>query len=163
MTQATPAPAWITSRWFNTDNRLSLEQLRGKVIMLHSFQMLCPGCAIHALPQAQRVYDFFDSRQLAVVGLHTVFEHHAAMGADALAAFLHEYRYQFPVGIDQPRVGETTPSTMAAYGLRGTPSLLLIDRNGLIRLHHFGRMEDLELGSHITALIAEGENPAAQA
>lgn len=151
-----PAPAWQASAWFNTDTPLSLESLQGKIVVLHSFQMLCPGCAIHALPQAQRVHEYFDSRDVAVVGLHTVFEHHGVMGPDALAAFLHEYRYSFPVGVDQQRTGERIPFTMEAYGMRGTPSMILIDRQSHIRFHHFGRMDDLELGSHISRLLAEG-------
>ena len=157
MTNAPPAPAWRTSAWFNTHEPLSLQALRGRVIVLHTFQMLCPGCAIHALPQAQRVHEHFDARDVAVVGLHTVFEHHEVMGSNALAAFLHEYRYRFPVGVDQARPGESTPYTMAAYGLRGTPSLVLIDRAGRLRDHHFGRIEDLALGARITALVAEHE------
>ncbi len=150
-----PAPAWKVSAWFNTDTPLSLDNLQGKVVVLHSFQMLCPGCAVHALPQAQRVHEYFDSRDVAVVGLHTVFEHHDVMGPDALAAFLHEYRYSFPVGVDQQRPGERIPFSMEAYGLRGTPSMILIDCQSRIRFHHFGRMDDLELGAHISRLLAE--------
>lgn len=150
-----PAPAWQASAWFNTDTPLSLESLQGKVVVLHSFQILCPGCAVHALPQAQRVHEYFDSRDVAVVGLHTVFEHHDVMGPDALAAFLHEYRYTFPVGVDQQRPGKRVPLTMKAYGMRGTPSMILIDRQSHIRLHHFGRMDDLELGANISRLLAE--------
>lgn len=150
-----PAPPWQASAWFNTDTPLNLDSLQGKVVVLHSFQMLCPGCAIHALPQAQRVHEYFDSRDVAVVGLHTVFEHHGVMGPDALAAFLHEYRYSFPVGVDQQRPGERIPFTMEAYGMRGTPSMILIDRQSHIRFHHFGRLDDLELGDHISRLVAE--------
>lgn len=151
-----PALEWQTSTWFNTEQPPTLKSLRGRVVMLHAFQMLCPGCAVHALPQAQRVHEFFDSRDLAVVGLHTVFEHHEVMGPAALAAFLHEYRYTFPVGVDQARPGMPEPHTMAAYGMRGTPSLLLIDRAGKLRHHSFGRMDDLALGAHIMALVTEG-------
>jgi len=47
------------------------------------------------------------------------------------------------------------PVTMRAYGLRGTPSLLLIDRNGDLRRHAFGTEDDLTLGAAIATLIAE--------
>lgn len=162
MMETRPAPAWRTSAWFNTDEPLSLDALRGRVIVLHTFQMLCPGCAIHALPQAQRVHDYFDARDVAVVGLHTVFEHHDVMRSEALSAFLYEYRYSFPVGVDQSRPGEFTPYTMAAYGLRGTPSLVLIDRAGQLQEQHFGRVDDLALGARITRLVTKGAVESAE-
>ena len=95
-----PAPEWQTTTWFNTPEPLNLEHLRGRVVLLHAFQMLCPGCVARGLPQAQRVADLFADAPLVVVGLHTVFEHHEAMGIESLRAFLHEYRIRFPVGVD---------------------------------------------------------------
>ena len=86
------APAWQTSEWFNTAAALQLQDLRGRVVVLHAFQMLCPGCVQHGLPQVQRIQAAFDERDVAVVGLHAVFEHHAAMTPVSLRAFLHEYR-----------------------------------------------------------------------
>lgn len=149
------APPWAVSEWLNTDQPLSLESLRGRVIVLHAFQMLCPGCVSHGLPQAQRVYEAFDAKDVAVVGLHTVFEHHAAMTRVSLEAFVYEYRLRFPIGIDAPGVPDGVPQTMQAYGLRGTPSLILIDRASRIRLHEFGHVPDLALGAAIAQLIGQ--------
>lgn len=155
MTSPQPALEWQTSTWFNTRQAPTLKSLRGRVIVLHAFQMLCPGCAVHALPQAQRVHEFFDPADVAVIGLHTVFEHHDVMRPEALAAFLHEYRYTFPVGVDLPRPGQDIPHTMAAYGMRGTPTLILVDRAGRLRAQHFGRLDDLSVGAQVMALVAE--------
>jgi hypothetical protein len=44
---------------------------------------------------------------------------------------------------------------MKAYGMRGTPSLLLIDRAGRLRAHIFGKVEDLALGAAIQQLTDE--------
>ena len=52
-----PAPSWMITQWFNTPAPLTLEKLRGKAVALYAFQMLCPGCVSHALPQAQRDTD----------------------------------------------------------------------------------------------------------
>ena len=150
-----PAPEWSTEAWFNTEAPLSLAALRGRVVVLYAFQMLCPGCVSTALPQAQRVTEAFSSDQVAVVGLHTVFEHHAANSPEALGAFLHEYRIRFPVGVDRPGPDGGVPVTMAAYAMQGTPTLVLIDREGRIRKHRFGHETDLRLGAEIYALVAE--------
>ncbi len=151
-----PAPEWRTGRWFNTEKPLALADLRGRVVVLHAFQMLCPGCVLHGLPQAQRVAEAFEHEPLTVVGLHTVFEHHAVMGPDALAAFLHEYRITFPVGVDEPSPdGFPLPMTMRAYQMRGTPTTLLIDGHGRLRHHAFGTHSDLALGAAIGQLLSE--------
>ena len=149
------APELQCSQWFNADAPVSLASLRGKVVVVEAFQMLCPGCVSHGLPQAQRLRQVFPEEQVAVLGLHTVFEHHAAMTPVALQAFLHEYRIGFPVGVDTPSDTSPIPRTMAAYGLRGTPTLLLIDRAGRLRQHHFGQVEDLVLGAQLAMLMRE--------
>ncbi len=150
-----PAPAWQVTEWLNSEVPLSLDVLRGRVVVLHAFQMLCPGCVQHGLPQAQRIHSHFDPAEVAVIGLHTVFEHHEAMTPVALRAFLHEYRIAFPVGVDAPGSDGPLPQTMAAYGMRGTPSLVLIDRRGQLRRHSFGTDEDLAVGAAIATLVVE--------
>ncbi|MBM3554476.1 MAG: redoxin domain-containing protein [Alphaproteobacteria bacterium] len=149
------APDWTVARWFNSATPLALADLRGKVVAVHAFQMLCPGCVSHGLPQAQKIAALFPRDQVAVIGLHTVFEHHAAMTPVALEAFLHEYRVTFPVGVDQPDGQEGLPVTMRTYGMRGTPTLLLIDRQGRLREHAFGQAEDMAVGAAIARLAAE--------
>lgn len=150
------APAWQTTAWLNSPKPLELADLRGKVVLLHAFQMLCPGCVASAIPQAKRAAQVFAGVPLAVVGLHTVFEHHAVMGKDALQAFLYEYRIEFPVGIDAPGPdGDPIPRTMRAYQMQGTPTTVLIDAEGRLRRQVFGTVDDLQLGADIGMLLAE--------
>ena len=149
------APALQVERWFNTSAPITLDALRGKVVVLEAFQMLCPGCVSHGLPQAARVHATFAHDQVAVIGLHTVFEHHAAMTPVALEAFLHEYHVPFPVGVDQPGELDPIPRTMRAYAMRGTPTLVLIDRHGHLRHQHFGQVSDMTLGAQIAGLLGE--------
>jgi peroxiredoxin len=150
-----PAMAWQTTDWLNSEP-LTLEKLRGKVVVLHAFQMLCPACVSHAIPQAKRTAELFAQAPLAVVGLHTVFEHHEAMRLPSLRAFLHEYRVRFPVGVDAPGPeGDPVPRTMRAYGMQGTPTTILIDAQGRLRAHAFGVHDDLSLGAQIGTLLAE--------
>lgn len=152
------APAWRTTDWLNTPSPLTLERLRGRVVLLHAFQMLCPGCVARGIPQAQRVAEVFAGAPLVVVGLHTVFEHHDAMRLPSLRAFLHEYRVRFPVGVDAPDPsGDPTPLTMRAYQMRGTPTTILIDAEGRLRKQVFGVHDDLSLGADLQTLLLEAE------
>jgi len=150
-----PAPALDTARWLNAAEPLALEQLRGRVVVIEAFQMLCPGCVSHGLPQAKRVRETFSEADVEVIGLHSVFEHREAQTETALTAFLHEYRIGFPVAVDAPGDDGGPPKTMAAYGMQGTPTLVLIDRQSRRRAQHFGHVPDLRLGAEIMALISE--------
>ena len=152
---AGPAPEWRVSQWFNANAPLHLADFRGRVVVLHAFQMLCPGCVQIGLPQAQRIAGTFDSARVAVIGLHTVFEHHEAMAPHALAVFIHEYRLEFPIGVDLAGDPGPLPMTMQAYALRGTPSLILIDAEGRLRKHSFGAEDDMRVGADIALLLAE--------
>ncbi len=138
---------------------LTLAGLRGKVVVLHTFQMLCPGCVSRALPQMQQLHAM-RMPDLAVVGLHTVFEHHEVMTPAALKVFLSEYRLTFPVGIDRPGTDGPLPVTMREWGLQGTPSTLLLDRAGRLRHHALGAEADMVLGLRIGALLGEAPEAA---
>ncbi|HJQ58387.1 MAG TPA: redoxin domain-containing protein [Vineibacter sp.] len=155
MTTAEAAPEWQISEWFNSDAPLSLPALRGKVIVAFAFQMLCPGCVHESIPQAKRVHETFKGGSVATIGLHTVFEHHDAMRPVSLKAFIHENRLPFPVGVDAHEGDDPLPVTMRRYAMRGTPTLLLIDRAGRLRRQAFGHVPDLALGAEIMALIGE--------
>ena len=149
------AHEFVIQKWLNTELPISLNSLSGKVVMISAFQMLCPGCVGVGLPQAKNVFDSFSSSDLAVLGLHTVFEHHEAMKEESLKAFLYENRIHFPVGIDMPAKKGTIPETMEKYRMEGTPSTVLIDRDGNLRQLKFGHIPDLLLGAKLMALINE--------
>lgn len=149
-----PAPELQAIAWINS-SPLTLASLRGKVILLHAFQLHCPACVQLATPQAQRVHERFSGRDVAVVGVHTVFERHAEADRAALEAYVREHRYTFPIAIDTPDGEGGIPLTMKAYRLDGTPTAVLLDRAGRVRMKHLGHVPDLELGAALGALLHE--------
>lgn len=155
------------SQWLNTTTPLSQESLRGRVVVVTAFQMLCPGCVINSLPQAKKLDTLFSREDLRIIGLHSVFEHHEVMGPAALQAFAHEYRLNFPIAIDQPSDSGPLPRTMKEWGLGGTPSTIVFDRDGKLALKELGHLDDLRLGAFVGQLIAhqpaQQEGKAAQA
>ena len=152
---APEAPPIMASHWLNTPAPVTLTRLRGRVVVLHAFQMLCPGCVSGGLPQAVEIQRTFDPRTVAVLGLHSVFEHHEAMTTAALRAFVQEFRLTFPIAIDQPSETQPLPLTMQSYHMQGTPTLVLIDRRGRLRGHYFGAVADLIVGAEIGRLLTE--------
>jgi hypothetical protein len=106
------------------------------------------------LPQARKIRQRFSPDQVAVIGLHSVFEHHEVMTEKALEVFQGEYKWPFPIGIDKPD-GKGPPKTFATYQMQGTPSLLIFDRAGRLRRHYFGHPDDIRLAAEIMALTIE--------
>jgi peroxiredoxin len=154
------APELLVHAWFNTDRPLTLSSLRGRVVVLAAFQVLCPNSIASGVPQARRIHETFAPSDVAVIGMHTTFEHHDAFSPAMLRAFIQEYRLKFPIALDQPNPAGPIPHTMERYKMRGTPSLVLIDRHGVVRKHAFGAVDDLRIGAEIGALTQEPETAA---
>jgi len=147
---------WSVSEWVGAPHPdFAAGDLAGRVVLAAAFQMLCPACVETTVPQLRRAAATFPADQVAVVGLHAVFEHHDAMTPVALRAFLHEFRVSFPVAVDEPSPGGRVPVTMERFGMRGTPTLLLHDRHGVLRRQTFGHVADLELGAQVAGLVLE--------
>lgn len=157
--EAAAAPPLAVSQWFNSEQPITLDALRGKVVLMHAFQMLCPACVMQATPQAVRVWQHYrqgaHDNDVAVIGLHTVFEHHHVMTPAALIVYLHEFRVPFPVAVDAAGRDSSLPQTMGAYNMQGTPTTLLIDAAGRLRKQHFGLESDQSLIADIEQLISE--------
>ena len=149
------APELLVQSWFNTDRPLTLVALQGRVVVLAAFQVLCPHSISSGVPQARRIFETFAPSDVTVIGMHTTFEHHDAFSAAVLKAFIQEYRLKFPIALDQPNPNSPIPHTMERYKMRGTPSLVLIDRHGMVRKHAFGAVDDLRIGAEIGALTQE--------
>ena len=43
------APEWVISKWINSPG-LTVEELKGKVIVVDFFQLWCPGCNSFSIP-----------------------------------------------------------------------------------------------------------------
>ena len=157
------APELMVQSWYNTERPLLLSGLRDRVVVLVAFQVLCPKSIASGIPQANRIYETFEPSDVAVIGLHATFEHHDAFSPAVLKAFIQEYRLRFPIALDQLSSGSPIPHTMERYKMRGTPSLVLIDKQGLVRKHTFGAVDDLRIGAEIGALTQESVKAATMA
>jgi hypothetical protein len=73
----------------------------------------------------------------------------------SLEVFIHEYRLTFPIGVDEPGEGMPIPVTMGRYGMRGTPTTIVVARDGSIHHHGFGQQDDMALGAIIATALAD--------
>lgn len=158
----TKAPEWQISEWINSEP-LSLENLRGKVIVIDFFQLWCPGCKAFSIPLMNHWGQVFEKEsidgKIAFVSIHTVFEGHGYQSTERLRRFLKEKKITHPVGIDKHVAGRRIPETMRAYNTGGTPEMAIIDKRGYIRFQKFGYFEPAYGEKLIRHLLDERVEP----
>ena len=140
-----------TQRWFNTDGKkLSLKQLRGRVVLIDFWTYTCINC-IRTLPAVKAWDARYRSRGLTIVGVHTPefsFEKDAGNVEDAIA----QNKIRYPV------VQDNDYGTWTAWGNQYWPAKYLIDAKGNVRYTHFGEGEYDKTEKAIRALLREAGN-----
>ena len=198
----------------------SLDQEKDKIVLVEVFQVNCPGCFMHAIPEAIEIYNKYKDEGVRVLGIATAFEDFdkntienlkmlvetgEVIGETQKALSMYgklqegnklSFKIPFPLGMDnltkvsgeidkdqimkfinaqipefdsQPedyknqiiqrvkdhfKSKEYTAETFEKFSLQGTPSIILIDRKGILRDVSFGQTGHLD--SMIQKLIAEG-------
>lgn len=54
----------------------AIKELSGQVILIEVIQVNCPGCFVHALPEAIRLHETYAAQGLNVFAIATAFEHY---------------------------------------------------------------------------------------
>ena len=151
-------PEITAAAWVNSDKPLSLKAYKGRVVVMTAFEMSCEGSVNHALPQLARVTSSFQRGEVETIGLHVDPEKRATT-KDEVSAFAKQHGLTMPIAIDTAGKGRDDPSlTLEAYELQGTPTILLFDRQGRLRRHYLGQVDDVRLGAEIMALAIEAPN-----
>jgi thiol-disulfide isomerase/thioredoxin len=128
-----PAPAWKNQSWLNADMPLTLERLRGKVVLLNFWVFTCYNCT-NTVPSLVNFDRKYRDQGLVLIGIHTPeFPPYAGEHDKAnLARALKQY------GIDYPNAQDNDSKTWNLYGIRFWPSFVLIDKKGVIRYQGAG-------------------------
>jgi peroxiredoxin len=118
--------------------------LQGKVVMVNFWATTCAVC-VQEMPQLVATHKLFEAR-----GLHTLA---VAMSYDPPAFvvdFAQRKKLPFPVVIDN------TGAVARAYGdVRGTPTTLLINKQGRIVKRYVGAPDFTELQRRLDGLLKE--------
>ncbi|MDX2258483.1 MAG: redoxin domain-containing protein [Hyphomicrobiaceae bacterium] len=148
-------PEFDAELWINTDHPPTLADLKGRVVVVAAFQLDCKGSLSHGIPQARRIAQNFDPRQVMVLGLLTPFGSAKMPSKAKVEAFAAEHGLFFPIAVDKFEAGSGMSRTMEAYELRGTPSVLVFDRQGRVRRHYLGEASDMRLAAEVMAMLVE--------
>jgi cytochrome c biogenesis protein CcdA/thiol-disulfide isomerase/thioredoxin len=132
--------------WLNSEP-LTLEQLRGKVLLLDFWTYSCVNC-LRTLPYLTRWYETYRDSGFTIIGVHTpefAFEREPANVRRAV----EDLGIKYPVALDNGY------ETWNAWGNRYWPAEYFIDRRGHVRFAHFGEGAYEEKEAVIRELLAE--------
>ncbi|MDA8563765.1 TlpA family protein disulfide reductase [Mariniblastus sp.] len=133
------APKWSVSQWHQLPSgkeSIDVDDFSGKVTYLYFFQSWCPGCHREGFPTLQALSKKFkDDPEVAFVAIQTTFEGHNVNTADKLKEMATRYELKIPFGQSKGDAG--TPEIMQKYRTGGTPWVVIIDRQGVVRFNGF--------------------------
>lgn len=137
-----PAPAWTKVAALGSAPS-SIAQLRGRVVLLDFWASWCGPCRMLA-PRLSALKEKLGAQGLTVVGITTDEAEKAAVFAER-----HQMRY----GVVVDKDGDTS----RAYGVSALPTMILIDKKGIVREVFIGYdpSGDARLEATLRMLLAE--------
>ncbi len=146
------APDFIAGgQWFNSPP-LTINQLKGKVVLVDFWTYTCINC-IRTLPYLTDWYQKYHDQGLVIIGVHSPefeFEKDPENVKKAIADF----------GIKYPVMQDNNLATWQAYQNQYWPAEYLIDAKGQVRHTHFGEGEYDQTEQAIQGLLKEAGDMA---
>ncbi|MFQ5656247.1 MAG: TlpA family protein disulfide reductase [Candidatus Methylomirabilales bacterium] len=123
--------------------RLSLEGLRGKVVVMNFWASWCfPACYEEA-PVLEAAWRVYQDQGVVVVGVNV------QDTEDAARQFIRRFQFSFPNGPDPKG------NISIDYGVYGIPETFIIDREGRIAHKHVGAVTTEALSTQIQRLTTQ--------
>jgi len=148
-----PAPALESTVWLGPQPP-TLASLRGKAVLLFFWAHWCPDCKEEVAIIANLMKKY-GPRGLVVIG-PTEYYGYVAEGDEAPPAvekrYIEQIRGKYYAPLSQMPV-PLSNANFATYGASSTPTLALIDRQGIVRYYHPGAASEAELSARIVAAL----------
>jgi thiol-disulfide isomerase/thioredoxin len=148
-----PAPPLDERQWLGP-RPPTLESLRGHPVLLFFWAHWCPDCKAEA-PLIASLWKTYGPKGLAVIG-PTRYYGYRARGEDATAAVEKSYidsvrgKYYAALAAMPVPIGA---ENFERYGASTTPTLVLIDAAGVVRLYRPGTASEGDLAARIETLL----------
>lgn len=135
--------------WLNTDRPLTLQELRGHVIILDFWTYGCVNC-LHVIPELRRIEREYADRPVVVIGVHSG-KFAAERDPQRIRAAMRRYQ------VDHPVVVDSEFAIWKSYHVRAWPTLVVIDAAGKVVGAMSGEPRAGFLGKVVGSLLAEAE------
>jgi thiol-disulfide isomerase/thioredoxin len=147
-----PAPALDTANVLSAPAP-SLASLRGRPVLMFFFAAGCGDCKGQA-PSLTRVWQKYKNSGLAMITATRLYDAKDEKSADAEKAEIAKAWNELYAGLEGvPAIIDT--ETMVRYGVSATPTFVLLDRKGIVRLYAPTRLSEAELSRRIDEVLAE--------
>jgi thiol-disulfide isomerase/thioredoxin len=150
-----PATKWGAHEWLG-GKELSLEALKGKVVLVDFFATWCKPC-IMAFPHMKEWQEKYADKGLVIVGLTTYqgrYDGSTVKPAEELKKlkddFIPKHELSWAVGVEK-----SGRQTMMDYNVNGIPHVVLIDRAGKVQYVKVGATDFDKTERKIQQLLAE--------
>lgn len=132
--------------WINS-NPLTLQSLKGKVVLVDFWTYSCINCK-RTQPYLNAWHDKYNTDGFVIIGVHAPEFAFEKVNKNVQEA-VQDAKIKYPVALDNDF------ATWQAYENKYWPAKYLIDKNGLVRYTHFGEGEYEETESVIQSLLKE--------
>ena len=150
-----PAPPLEENDWLGP-RPVSLAALRGHPVLLFFWAHWCPDCKAEA-PVLAALKNTYGPKGLVLVGPTRLYGY-AAGGEEAAPAtekqYIEQVRHRYYAALADMPV-PLSAANFQTYGASTTPTLVLIDRAGVVRFYHPGAASAAELSARIQAILRE--------
>ena len=140
-----PAPDFelptVTDTGTLSDTHVRLQSLRGAPVLLDFWATWCAPCRAE-LPILASLHQRYVGRGLRIVGINV-----DENGPSLVPEFQRHFGLGYTMLYDDGGVGSR------AFGVQGLPTLVLVDRNGQVRLRHAGSISEDDLAHVIEPLL----------
>jgi len=150
-----PAPLLEEDDWLGP-KPASLAALRGHPVLLFFWAHWCPDCKAEA-PELASLRNTYGPKGLVLVGPTRLYGY-VAGGEEAATVtekqYIDQVRRRYYAALADMAV-PLSAANFLSYGASTTPTLILIDRAGMVRFYHPGAVSEPELSRRIQALLGE--------
>lgn len=148
------APPFKFDGWLNSEP-LTLEDLKGKVVLVRWFTDTCPFCASSA-PALRELYEEYADKGLTIVGVyHPKAGRNDPLDVQRVQRVVETREFKFPIGIDWDWRNETLKEWWLTGPERPATSVtFILDKSGVIQFIHPGMEYHEDNGSEQHAMCA---------
>ena len=134
-------------KWINTDKEISMEDLKGKVVLIEFWTFGCYNCT-NTLPYLNKWYEKYKYDDFEIIGIHCP-EFDNERSYENVKASVEKLGIKYPVMTDNEF------SIWKEYDVHAWPTIFLIDKNGVIRYKKVGEGKYDKTEQMIIKLLGE--------